>query len=188
MTLSIKINSTNLKHILCVVLVAFVAASCSHKFNSDELDLGFYQWNLWPDNQAGEDALPSCGWEEFHRGMGKLVRIPALVDEHFSTEEISGITWFHCRFTLPEIWEDREIILKFEGISHPAEIYLNELKVASYPGGSTIFSMDVTKTIYYVRDNHLAVRISDPEKASGGMTGTVWVSSENPNLSPAPKD
>jgi len=168
-------------------LMLLLAVSCSHKYNSNELDLGFYQWNMWPDNQAGEAEIPSCGWEVLHRGNGELVRIPAQVDEHFPTGEISGITWFHCRFTLPEIWEDREISLKFEGISHPAKIYLNENLVGSYSGDGSSSSIDVTETIYYVRDNHLAVRIRDPEQLSGGVTGTVRVISMVSNQNPIPE-
>ena len=158
-------------------LLVLLAVSCSHKYNSNELDLGFYQWNMWPDKQVGNDGLPSCGWEDLHRGMGALVRIPARVNEHFEAEELSGITWFHCRFTLPEMWEHRQISLKFEGISHPARIYLNELEVGHYSGGESTFNLDVTESIYYVRDNHLAIRIEDPERLSGGITGSIWVSS-----------
>lgn len=180
-------DRTSIRTGLLAALILLLTVSCSHKYNSDELDLGFYQWNMWPDNQAGVDGLPSCGWEVLHRGNGKLVRIPALVDEHFAAEELSGTTWFHCRFTLPEIWEDREISLKFEGISHLADIYLNELKVGTFAGGGSSYKLDVTETVYYVRDNHLAIRISDPDQISGGLTGSVWVSSQAPNHDPIPK-
>jgi hypothetical protein len=176
-----KIPHNSLKYLLYSGLLVLVTVSCSHKYNSNELDLGFYQWNMWPDKQAGEDGLPSCGWEDLHRGMGALVRIPARVNAHFEAEELSGITWFHCRFTLPEMWEHRQISLKFEGISHPARIYLNELEVGHYSVGESTFNLDVTESIYYVRDNHLAIRIADPEKASGGLTGSVWVSSMVPD-------
>lgn len=161
-------------------LMLVLTVSCSHKYNSNEMDLGFYQWNMWPDNHATENGSPSCGWNVLHRGMGELVRIPAMVEDHFPAEELSGITWFHCRFTLPELWEHREITLKFDGISHPAEVYLNELLVGSTPEVGSAFEIDVTKTIYYVRDNHLTLRISDPEKISGGMTGTLRVISVKP--------
>lgn len=161
-------------------LMLALTVSCSHKYNSNELDLGFYQWNMWPDKNAPENGPPSCGWEVLHRGMGALVRIPAMVEDHYPAEEISGITWFHCRFSLPELWEHREITLKFEGISHPAEVYLNELLVGSSPGGGRAFEIDVTESIYYVRDNHLTIKISDAEKVSGGMTGTLRVVSVKP--------
>jgi hypothetical protein len=172
-----NLANNSFKNFLYSGLIVLLAVSCSHKYNSDELDLGFYQWNMWPDTQTREDGLPSCGWEVLHRGNGALVRIPAQVDEHFGAEEISGTTWFHCRFTLPEMWEHRQIILKFEGISHPARIYLNELLVGSYTREASAFELDVTESIYYVRDNHLAIRITDPDQLSGGITGTIWVSS-----------
>ena len=179
-----KLPYNSLKYFLYSGLMVLLAASCSHKYNSNELDLAFYQWNMWPDKQAGEDGLPSCGWEDLNRGMGALVRIPARVDDHFEAEDVSGITWFHCRFTLPEMWEHRQISLKFEGISHPSGIYLNEVLVGSYSGTDSEFQIDVTENIYYVRDNHLAIRIADPDQLSGGITGTIWVSSLVPNHDP----
>ena len=174
-----------LKKSLPVCLILLLAVSCSHKYSSNELDLGFYQWNLWPDDQPGADGLPSCGWEVLHRGKGALVRIPARVNEHFEAADISGITWLHCRFTLPELWEERQISLKFEGISHPARIYLNELLVGSYAGEGSAYTLDVTESIYYVRDNHLVIRIADPDQLSGGLTGTIWVKSHVADSDPA---
>ena len=68
---------------LKVILIGFVllsTLSCSHKYNSNELDLSFYQWNMWVGDElsgpvgSSEPAPPTCGWEEFNRGVGNLVR------------------------------------------------------------------------------------------------------------------
>ena len=78
-------------HHSTLILLIILASSCSHKFDSNVLDLAFYQWNLWPDVEAmKEDGPPSCGWDELHRGNGKLVRIPALVQDHFQDHRATG--------------------------------------------------------------------------------------------------
>lgn len=165
-------------------LLMFVALSCSHDYSHDSLDLEKYQWNMWPEIGAepGLDGhavnAPSCGWEKLDRGMGKLVRIPAIQDSHFSPEEQSPVVWFHVRHTLPELWADRDISLHFDGVSYRAEVYLNGEMVGSYQGENTPFSIDITKTVFYVRDNHLSIRVYDPNPGSCGITGKILVVSK----------
>ncbi len=174
-----------------VWLVMLFTWSCSHDYNSDTLDLVKYQWNMWPDVGAepGNDAdykagadlaslpinAPSCGWDDLDRGMGKLVRIPAIQESHFKPEEQSSVVWFHVRHTLPELWAERDITLHFGGVSHSAEIYLNGELVGAYLGANTPFSLDITEKVYYVRDNHLAIRVYDPDPGSCGITGKILV-------------
>ena len=138
---------------LLIMLLALVV-SCSHKYNSDILELSFYQWNQWPDEDADWNAgpgfdqsddlsgipsnPPTCGWEVLHRGNGNLVRIPAVLTDHV------GVSWYHCRFTLPEVWEARKIILRFEGAGPEVEVYLNEALLSYFRERDTPFELDVT--------------------------------------------
>ncbi len=71
-----------MQKVLPLLLTMFMLlwVSCSHKYDSDIHNLDFYQWNLWEDAKAGpEEDQPSCGWDDLHRGKGKLVRIPATL-------------------------------------------------------------------------------------------------------------
>jgi beta-galactosidase/beta-glucuronidase len=161
-------------------LLLALATSCSHKFDSNVLDLNFYQWNLWPDTDANpEEGGPGCGWEELHRGTGKLVRIPALVQDHFPGEGGAEVYWYHCRFTLPEHWEDKEVSLRFESVGPFTEVYLNQDPVGSHRGEQGEFEIDVSEVIYYTRDNHLAIKVSLQDGSNGavpvgaGIAGSV---------------
>jgi hypothetical protein len=156
-------------------------ASCSHHYDPDSLDLGFYQWNLWYDTsaEAGQQA-PSCGWEDFHRGVGKLVRIPALAADHFQDKQDQGVLWYHCRFTLPENWEDRKISLQIHGAAPGVGLFLNEEKIAEFQAKGAAFELDVSDIIFYTRDNHLALKIScspGSEWGREGISGGVVVKS-----------
>ena len=173
--------------ILAISLTCLLGHSCSHHYEPDTLDLTQYQWNLWPDQEAEweNDSLflppvdlsglpqnpPTCGWEELHRGNGKLVRIPATVEEHFWGEnghpfgisgDYVGVSWFNTRFTLPGEWEGRRIFIRFGSVRLRAEVYLNEELVGYDLIAGTPFEIEVTDRVYYTRDNHLAVRITDP--------------------------
>lgn len=168
---------------LLLILPIVLAASCSHKYNSDILGLEFYQWNLWEDTGAknGND-LPSCGWDDLHRGMGVLVRIPAAIEEHFNDVQDSDVYWYHCRFTLPEQWEGRAISLVLEGAGPHIKLFLNQEAVGSFQNADETFELDVSELIYYTRDNHLAIRVSkihgDMQGKLNGITGSVLVKSK----------
>lgn len=156
--------------------------SCSHKYDSNTLGLDFYQWNLWQDREAAqEDNLPSCGWDDLHRGKGKLVRIPATLEDHFQSIQGSDVFWYHCRFTLPEQWEDRQINMIFKEAGPFAKVFLNGEKVGSLLGVDEAFELDVSDVIYYIRDNHLSIRITGAgDEVAGkqnGISGTILLKS-----------
>ena len=171
-------NSKIVLFVLSIILVG----SCSHKYDSNTLGLDFYQWNLWQDEVAVQgDNLPSCGWDELHRGKGELVRIPASLEEHFPGIEENSVFWYHCRFTLPELWKEKQIALVFEGAGPLVKVFLNEEEVGSFQGGEGAYKLDVSDVIYYTRDNHLAIRVSGLEAETAGkqngITETILVKS-----------
>jgi len=162
------------------VLFLILMGSCSHKYDSSTLGLDFYQWNLWQDKEAVQgNILPSCGWDALHRGKGKLVRIPASLDEYFPGVEASDVFWYHCRFTLPEQWEDKAISMIFKEAGPSVAVYLNEKMVGSFQEEEGAFELDVSEDIYYIRDNHLSIRVSGAVGGGGllGITETILVKS-----------
>ncbi len=171
----------NIPRLHLALILALTLVSCSHDYSSDTMDLAFYQWNFWIEERVSDDApSPSCGWDEMHRGVGKLVRIPATVGEHFSSE-FSGVSWFHVRFTLPELWAGKDIAIHFEGINGNTQVFLNEELAGVQPLTNGPFTMDVTGKIYYTRDNHMAIRITDPRPGRGGVTGKIILEAEAPD-------
>lgn len=176
--------------VIALGMVLMLTVQCSHKYNSDDLDLTYYQWNMWAEEDgfrqelSFEPAPPSCGWEEFNRGVGKLVRIPAPFGSQFSEEENRGVLWYHCRFTLPELWQARAIKLHIEKAGPVVDLYLNEQLVATNLRSATPIEVDLSGQVYYVRDNHLAIKVTASEPGSDpktfGVLGKVIVKSTAP--------
>jgi beta-galactosidase/beta-glucuronidase len=165
---------------LLLILTLMLWASCSHKFDSNVHSLDFYQWNLWQDTGARQgDELPSCGWDDLHRGMGVLVRIPASPESYFPDMEESSVFWYHCRFTLPEQWKEKPVSLVLEGAGPFVKLYLNQELLASFHEEGSAYELDVSEVIYYTRDNHLSIRISNPRDGIpgkiNGITGNILV-------------
>lgn len=164
------------------LLITFVimCSSCNHRFDSNTLGLDFYQWNLWQDKEAapGND-LPSCGWEDLQRGMGILVRIPAPLDTYFPDRDEKSVFWYHCRFSLPEVWKERPVSLVFEQAGPQVQLFLNEVPAGSFGDREGPVELDVSDIIYHTRDNHLCIRISQTGpgrmQKSDGVTGNILV-------------
>jgi hypothetical protein len=67
------------------------------------------------------------------------------------------------------------------------KLFLNQDAVGSFQNEEETFEVDVSEIIYYTRDNHLSIRVSDirvsdiqegiPGKLNG-ITGTVLVKSK----------
>jgi len=165
---------------LLLILSMVLMGSCSHKFDANILGLEFYQWNLWQDTGAEpENDLPSCGWDDLHRGKGLLVRIPASLEEHFPDREESSVFWYHCRFTLPEQWEGRPVSLILEGAGPLIKVFLNQEVAGTFQDEEGAFELDVSAVIYYTRDNHLSIRVSSSREGTAGringITGNILV-------------
>ena len=182
-----KTDGNTAIRVLTIGFLLLSTVSCSHKYNSNELDLSFYQWNMWAGDEvsvrvsSSKPAPPDCGWDEFNRGVGKLVRIPATFEAQFSEVENKGVLWYHCRFTLPDLWEARTIHLVFENTGPGVDLFLNEKFVESHKGNHTPFELNITDQVYYTRDNHLAIKITDSEPGSDpgafGILGKIVVKS-----------
>ena len=101
-----------------------------------------------------------------------------------------GLVWFYRNLAgmQADPWEPgyRHMIFKPQPVDELEYVtYSNRTPYGE--GGITwknsegSFSMDVTGKIYYTRDNHMAIRISDPRPGSGGVTGKIILESTSPD-------
>ncbi|MCG8528577.1 MAG: hypothetical protein MI748_19525 [Opitutales bacterium] len=177
-------------------IVAFFAVCINLSASIAQFELKDLDWNLWLDTEAEweNDELylppvnlseiptnaPTCGWEDLERGKGKSIGIPATVEEHFWDRhghsfgiagDYVGVSWFTTEFKVPEKWEGKRIILKFESVRMRAEIYVNR-ELAGYDLiNGTRFEVDATDFVKYGELNQLAVRITDP---NGNFAWRDW--------------
>ena len=69
-----------------------------------------------------------------------------------------------------------------EGARPHIKLFLNQEAVGSFQNKDGAFEMDVSEVIYYTRDNHLAIRVSNIQEGLpgklNGITGSVLVKSK----------
>jgi beta-galactosidase len=171
-----------------------------------EKSLSDLDWNLWLDKDARweNDELylppvdisklpqntPTCGWEELEKGIGKKVKIPSTIEEHFWHESGNdygvagnyiGVSWFETKLLVPTDISGKRVLLDFSSIRLRAEIYINR-QLAGYDLISgTPFQVDITKFVRFGSSNSIAVRITDPNgnfdwrDAQSYQWGKYWI-------------
>lgn len=88
--------------------------------------------------------------------------------------------WYRKHFNLSEEDKDKRITLYFEGVGTNATVYLNGCLVKHNFCGYTPFEIDVTSTVYFDKENVLAVYTDISENEGwwyegGGIYRHVWL-------------
>lgn len=68
-----------------------------------------------------------------------------------------GIAWYRKSFFIPDEYNGKRILLKFDGIAIDSVIYLNDIKIAVSESAYTPITVDVTDFILYGNHNVISV-------------------------------
>ena len=105
------------------------------------------------------------------------IRIPHTVKElpfnYFSEDEYQMISTYRRVISAPADWEQKRIIITFEGAAHYAEVFLNGEKVGEHYSGYTAFSVELTGKLRLGEDNLLVVRLDSRETLNIPPFGNV---------------
>lgn len=96
-----------------------------------------------------------------------------------------GVGWYRKMFTLPLDWQDKQIVLRFEGASKEARVWVNGLEVGHHVGGYTAAAFDITPYVKWNVANVLAVQVDNSSREIvpisadftffGGIYRDVWL-------------
>lgn len=82
---------------------------------------------------------------------------PARASSGFYTE---GVAYYTKKIMIPAEWENDDVCLKFDGVMMNATIAVNGCKVALQHNGYIPFAVDITRYIYFGRDNSVTVTVN----------------------------
>lgn len=69
--------------------------------------------------------------------------------------------WYKREFTVPEEWNDKQVILHFGAVDYRAWVYVNSQLVGTHEGGHTSFSFDITDALTWEKEE-IVVHVEDP--------------------------
>lgn len=120
------------------------------------------------------------------------VRIPhdAMLLDKKSENSPGGVNtgWYDAQdytyektFTIPAGYQDKKLVLEFEGVYRKATVFLNGRKMAHHTYGYTGFYVDVTKEVHYDSENELRVEVVNSDQPNSrwysgtGIYRPVWL-------------
>ncbi len=95
--------------------------------------------------------------------------------ERLADKRFDKTWWFRKSFQLPASENNKNVVLKLQGVNYKANVWLNGVLISDssqVKGPFRIFQLDVTKQINYVGDNVLAIEILrpfNPNKRDGDL-------------------
>jgi beta-galactosidase len=176
------------KLFICVWLCLLLGVICNSSGQERIVqDLSKNNWKMTLDLKAGwvNDKLfpppvdvkslpvniPSGGWDMLQREDGKIVHLPATVEEYYwgsngnpfgLAGNYLGVSWFTTKINIPSSMKGKNISLHFESVRFRAEVFINK-KLAGYDlVNSTPFEINITGFVEYGKENEIEVRITDP--------------------------
>lgn len=118
-------------------------------------------------------------------GKGEVVSLPhdAMCREKRSGDSRGehNIGWFESYdyqyrkfFMVPREYENKTLILEFEGVYHNAEVYVNGQKAMYRPYGYTCFSVELNPFLKYGQSNEIRVIARNCRSAQQQMVQWFW--------------
>ena len=115
-------------------------------------------------NGLWDYAISDRGAEKPTKFDGKIL-VPFAVESSLSgvmkAVGASKDLWYNTTFTVPENWNDKDILLHFGAVDWKAEIWINGVKIGTHMGGFTPFSFNITPFLSETNQK-LTVKVWDP--------------------------
>lgn len=108
------------------------------------------------------------------KGFGKPITVPFCPESPLSGvnyKDFINAMWYHRTLSIPQSWNGKHILLNFGGVDYKSTIFVNGKQVFVHYGGSSSFSVDISKYVKVGEDNDLVVYVQDDvrsEMQTGG--------------------
>lgn len=129
------------------------------------------------DWQFIKQDVPGANAREFDTASWQTVRLPhtynATDAQNGGANYFRGVTWYRKRYRIPDSLAGRQYYLRFEGVGHTAEVWVNGSRAGLHEGSYGAFVYDLNPYVKVGKANFIAVKVSN---------------AVNPNLAPAEDD
>jgi len=107
-------------------------------------------------------------------GSTTEIAVPEYWDARPGFDTDSAV--YRRKVTVPTAWQDKVILLRFEGVNHIADVYVNNQRVASHVGGWIPFTTDITSLVQAGQtfDLKVNVRGGNHVPVSDGNGHPLW--------------
>lgn len=105
--------------------------------------------------------------------LGEQILVPYCPESKLSgVQHVDFINcmWYQRKISIPSDWNNKKIFLNFGAVDYMAEIYIDGNMIQRHYGGSSSFSVDVTRFVKAGQEHNLVIQVKD-DLRSGLQTG-----------------
>ncbi|MCC7145836.1 MAG: beta galactosidase jelly roll domain-containing protein [Phycisphaeraceae bacterium] len=104
-----------------------------------------------------------------------MVQLPCALDDCLpGLAGFEGPAWFRRTVNIPEAWRGQHVLIRFEGVNHHTQVFVNGGLVGSHADGYLRFEFPIHEHLQYGRENTIAVLVDGlrrPGEAPGMERG-----------------
>lgn len=121
---------------------------------------------LWRLRFDSDDVGQRDRWAHspMPREASRPVAVPASYNDLYAditARDHVGPAWYEREFAVPAIWEGRRIFLRFDSVTHHAEVFLDGKPLTSHRGGYLPFGAEITGHVETGKSHRLTVRVDN---------------------------
>ncbi len=111
-------------------------------------------WRFQPD-PSGTGLLQGYASTDYDDHRWREVWVPTDFETcHPGLDTYEGAGWFRRWVTVPTEWDDRRVVLRFEGTNAHARVWLNEQEVGAWDFPFLPYAMDVHRALTPLENRH----------------------------------
>ena len=147
---------------------------------------------LYPQTNAARTVLDLSGIWDFRldeRDPWQPIAVPASYNDQKADRRFRshvGFAWYRTNLTVPAVLAGQRLTLRFDAVTHDAEVFLDGQPLCSHRGGFLPFEADLTARVVPGKTYELLVRVDNHISHStlpvGNEGGIAFFGSDNPGV------
>ncbi|MFV0248653.1 MAG: glycoside hydrolase family 2 protein [Tenacibaculum sp.] len=115
----------------------------------------------WQFSKSEEKELDSAivNWQNI-----KLPHTWNAEDMQKGKDFYEGYTLYKKVFTAKRVWKNKRVFIRFEGVGHIAEVFINDRYLGKHEGSYAAFIFDLSYDLKYGEENKIVVRVNNIAK------------------------
>lgn len=119
----------------------------------------------------------------------RTVYVPASFNNQFTEEKArtyTGVVEYRREFIIPCLFKNERRVLRFDAVTHDAEVFIDGMPAVTHKGGFLPFELDITSTVSCGEYHTILVkvdnRINNHTFPIGNEFGPAFFGSDNPGI------
>ena len=175
--------------LLSIILLAFSLGHAQSSFQRNiPLDA---DWRFHRGGCVGAQLLQynDSAWRNINLphdwSIEDLEGKPSPFDKNATAQQSTGFTvggvgWYRKQLDVPQSYQGKRVIIRFDGVYNNSEIFLNGDFLAKQPYGYSTFEIDLSQKLKFNQKNLIAVKVQNEGENSRWYSGSgiyrhVWL-------------